>query len=97
MVQEARTWMKMNQINCETDSDYFMLTASVSAAFLVSAEELDFRQMLKNRENYDNMVHLNNTLDGNLGKVGILKQPRVGDFGRSLLPSMTMPSKSINI
>jgi hypothetical protein len=69
MSTDARTWLTRNDHSCETDGDYLILSSSVSAAFMVSPEEMELRQMMKDRQNYENMIHLNNTLDGRLGKV----------------------------
>jgi hypothetical protein len=68
LVQEARNWMIKMGFDCTKDVHYVVLASAVTAAFMVSDEELEFRAMIKNRRNYENMVHLNNTLLGNLGR-----------------------------
>lgn len=69
LVQEARNWMIKAGFDCTKEIHYTVLASAVTAAFMVSDEELEFRAMIKNRQNYENMVHLNNTLQGNLGRV----------------------------
>lgn len=93
LVHEARTWMKKAGYTCETDLDYTILSSAVTAAFLVSDEELEFRKMIKNRQNYENMYHLNETLQGNLGKTAV---PLLngGSIFRGLMRDNRLPSPS---
>lgn len=72
MVRDSRIWMSANKYNLNNQDDYYLMTQSVMAAFLIDEQELKFRQLLKNRSNFDNMAHLNNTLSGNLGRTNRL-------------------------
>lgn len=67
LVTEARIWMVKNGYQCDKAEDYTILSSAVMAAFLVSSEELEFRQVIKNRVNFGNMLHLNDTVRGQLG------------------------------
>lgn len=97
LVHEARTWLIKSGRKCESDIDYTILASAVSAAFLVSDEELEFRAIIKSRRNYDNMSHLNATLRGDLGrtlfplKSGGAKLFR-GAYTTNHLPSTINPS-----
>jgi len=68
LVNDARVWLLKENHTCEEDEHYLMLSSAVMVAFLIDENELKFRQLLKNRRNYENMVHHNNTIDGNLGR-----------------------------
>lgn len=72
MVRDARIWMAANKFSLTNQDDYYLMTQSIMAAFLIDEQELKFRQLLKNHSNYDNMVHINNTLSGNLGRTNRL-------------------------
>lgn len=74
LVHEARIWLIKNGHSCDNSIDYSILSMSVTAAFLVTEEEMHFRQTIKTRANLDNMKHLNATLDGDLGKVAFWKK-----------------------
>jgi hypothetical protein len=97
MVNDARIWMMKEDFKMESEEDFNILTQSVMAAFLVNGQELSFRQLLKNKINYDNMSHLNDTLNGNLGKTSIFnKMPEAPKPG-VLFPMMKMPKSTISI
>jgi len=69
LVNEARLWLIKNEHSCDNEQDFAILASAVQVAFLVCEEELEFRQTIKDRTNWDNMVHLNKTVTGNLGKM----------------------------
>ena len=48
---------------------YTVIASAVTVAFMISEEELMFREAIKNKTNWDNMRHLNATISGDLGKV----------------------------
>lgn len=73
MVNDARVWMLKQGFTLETEDDYFVMTQSVIVSFLVQEQEMKFRKILKEPENWDNMAHLNNTAAGKLGKVNLLR------------------------
>lgn len=97
MVADGRTWLLKNKYTCERKLDYEILTTSVSLAFMVTAEELDFRQLMKNKTNYDNMAHINATLDGDLGKTAGASTYGGESFGRSMLRNLPFPKSNIVI
>jgi hypothetical protein len=72
MVNDARIWMLREKMPCDTEADFLVLTQSVMAAFMINEQEMKFRQYLKQGQNYDNMVHLNKTLAGDLGKTSVM-------------------------
>lgn len=90
MVNDARIWMIKSGFNCESDEDFFVMTQSVIVAFMVNEQEMKFRQHLKNEKNYDNMVHLNKTVAGDLGKVSLLRKRPEGALS-AFLPSLMIP------
>lgn len=71
MVRDARTYMtgKGKQLNSE--GDYYVLSQAVMAAFLVDTQELKMRATMKDRENLDNIKHLNAATQGDLGYTSI--------------------------
>jgi len=69
MTSEGRLWMLKEGFKCESAKDYAILASAVMVAYLVSPEELEFRQAIKNLKNFDSMVHLNRTLQGDLGSI----------------------------
>lgn len=73
MVRDARIWMLANKYNLENQEDYYLMTQSIMAAYMIDEQELKFRQLMKNERNYDNMTHINNTLKGNLGRTKLWK------------------------
>jgi len=88
LVSEARIWMVKNDFKCDNATDFAVMSSSVLAAFLVSREELEFREAVKDKVNWDNMVHLNKTVAGNLGKVWAL--PSENSFFGKYLPDMKL-------
>jgi len=66
LVRDARIWMLNNNYKLDNEEDYYLLTQSVMAAYTVDEQELKFRQIIKNVDNYDNMIHLNETLEGKI-------------------------------
>lgn len=97
MVADARTWLLKNKYSCERAEDYDILTTSVSLAYMVTMEELQFRQLMKNKQNYENMAHINATLDGDLGKTMGAASYKGESFGRSMLRSLPFPKTNIVI
>lgn len=95
LATEARNWLLREGHKCDTAEDYAIYASAIQAAFLVSEEELMFRQTIKNKVNYDNMVHLNKTVSGDLGKV--TRVPRENSIGGALLPNMRLKAKSLEI
>lgn len=95
LVHEARVWMMTNKHTCDNPDDYSILSSAVLAAFLISGEELEFRQAIKNRTNWDNMNHLNKTITGNLGKVNRI--PSETTFIGSLLPDLKVKPRVMDI
>jgi len=74
LVADARVWMIKSGRSCESQDDYLILAGAVMGAFLVTEEELEFRQEMKKVELADNFTHLNKTMSGNLGKVRNLRK-----------------------
>jgi len=95
MTSDARVWMLKNKYSCESSTHYDILTSSVTTAFMVTTQELQFRALLKDNIVYENMVHLNATLNGDLGKTYLGLRGAAGhageSVGRNLLPNLTMP------
>lgn len=73
MVRDARIWMLANKYNLDNQEDYYLMTQSIMAAYMIDEQELKFRQLMKNESNYDNMIHVNDTLKGNLGRTKFWK------------------------
>lgn len=95
LVTEARIWMTKNGFQCDKPEDYSILSSAVLAAFLVSSEELEFRQAIKNRTNHGNMIHLNETVRGELGRT-LIPLMRGGHIGGGLLSTNSLkPPKSV--
>jgi hypothetical protein len=69
LVSDARAWLLKNGYTMETSLDYTILTSAVQQAFIVSAEELEFRASIKNPRVVDHIKHHNATMEGNLGRV----------------------------
>lgn len=97
MVADARIWLTKSSHKCESSEDYLLLTSSVSGAFMVDDNELEFRAMIKNDTNWDNTTHLNKTLKGDLGAYfGPLKFKEHTLIG-SVLPNARFPSSSAQV
>jgi hypothetical protein len=100
MISDARVWLLKNNYTTEHDMDYVILTTSVISAFMVTQEELEFRKQLKDRTNYGNMCHLNDTLNGTLGKVNpFFKSMRYKDESifHNMLSDLTMPGPKLTV
>lgn len=96
LVWEARNWMLKNNYSCDTKEHYEMMSMSVTCAYLVSYEEMVFRQTIKNKVNWDDLLHLNATVSGNLGKV-VSTVPEHSLVGR-VLPDYTLkPRAALNL
>jgi len=92
LVTDARVWMAKAEFVMETAAEYTILAYAVLGAFLVSREELEFRQIIKQKDNYDNMTHINNTAGGVLGNY--LFGPKSGTpFLGSLMSRVELPGK----
>jgi len=93
LVTEARIWMKSKDFSCDSELDYSILTSAVMCAFCVDSNELEFRSYMKDPTNFDNMIHLNKTLSGDLGKSygKLLGKYRETSLAGSFLPSLRMP------
>jgi len=87
LVTDARVWLNKNKFDMESEVEYQILANAVCGAFLVSVEELQFREKIKDGRNYDNMAHLNRTVKGNLGKALL-----PGDRGVFPLRSIFLPT-----
>lgn len=72
MAHEARIWMLNNGFSLDKHGDYVEMMSSITAAYLVTREELLFRACIKERHNYDNMLHHNRTMVGDLGRTSKL-------------------------
>lgn len=93
MVHEARMWLLKNGHTCDNKVDYETLTSAVTVAFMITKEEIAFRQLIKNKKNFDNMVHLNKTVTGNLGRAAGLRE--VKSLGHSFLSEVHLPTRPI--
>lgn len=99
MAHEARVWLIKAGHQCDSAIDYDVLSTAVTVAFLVTSNELEFRQSIKNPQNYDNMRHLNATVSGDLGRVGntsVLKHQKLGgSLLGGLLPKMKLERQQV--
>jgi hypothetical protein len=73
MIRDARQYLTNHKHSLDNESDYYQMTQAVMAAFIVDDQELKFRAIIKNRDNYDSWQHVNDTIAGNLGKTSFLK------------------------
>jgi len=94
LVNEARIWMVKNEFKCDSATDYAIMSSAVLTAFLVSKEELEFRQVIKDPVNFDNMTHLNATVIGDLGKSNHI--PKEHSWLGDRLPNMTLKSRTLD-
>lgn len=93
LVADARVWMIKSGRSCETQDDYLVLAGAVMGAFLVTEEELEFRQQMKKTGLINNIVHLNNTMSGDLGKViSPMKKFKLKGSGCLAEGRMTLPT-----
>lgn len=95
MVSDARIWLIKNGHTCDNDLDYQILSASVMAGFVVTEEELEFRQLLKTKEVLDGVKHLNATMSGDLGYSWVPLAQRMDGIRNPLLSKVTLPSKPL--
>lgn len=95
MVHEARTWMLKDHRKLDTEEDFNILSYSVMAAFMINKNELEFRALLKDKNNWVNTIHLNKTLNGDLGKSATI--PSENSLIGSFLPSMKSPAFSLKL
>ena len=68
LVMDARAWMLKNKMAMESYADYQTLAYATLSAYLVSQEELIFRQIIKKPDQLDNADHINRTVSNNLGR-----------------------------
>nr|WRQ65255.1 hypothetical protein [Tolivirales sp.] len=71
LVADARAWLLSKGFTMEDSIHYSILSIAVQQAFIVSAEELEFRATLKNPKIIDHIEHHNATMSGNLGRVNM--------------------------
>lgn len=69
LVHMANIWMVTEKYLLDDPLHYTVIASAVTVAFMISEEELMFREAIKNKTNWDNMRHLNATISGDLGKV----------------------------
>lgn len=69
LTQQAQTWMIKEGYKLQDPLEYTTMANAVTVAFLISEEEMKFRQIIKRKSNFDNMGYLNKTVRGELGKV----------------------------
>lgn len=95
LVIDARSWMTKNGHRMETLEDYMIVTGAVTAAFCIDSRELYFRATIKDPKNWDNMVHLNKTTVGDLGKAFVLPNTyKENTLIGSVLPGVKIPVAS---
>lgn len=100
MVSDARIYMLKNKHTMDNEADYDKMTRAVMAAFMVDANELEFRQRLKNETVYDGLVHVSATASGDLGKIDF-SGARAGQgswmhgFVRDYLPSLNLDKPKV--
>jgi len=73
LVSDARAWLLKSGYTMETSLDYAILSTAVQQAFIISAEELEFRASMKNPRVLDHIKHHNATMEGNLGRVNMFE------------------------
>lgn len=91
MVSDARIWMIKSGHTCESAEDFNIMTQAVIVSYMVNEQEMRFRQYLKNEKNWDNMVHLNKTVAGDLGKVSLWKSYEENSRKGKFLPDLKFP------
>lgn len=67
MVNDARNYLIKAGNTVDNQSDYLTLTTSVTAAFLITEEEIECRESVKTMENLDSMRKINELSSGQLG------------------------------
>jgi len=68
MVTDARMYLAKQKRTLDNKQDYDDVVNSVMAAYTVSKEELEFRQLMKKPSVLDAIEHLNKTMLGDLGR-----------------------------
>jgi hypothetical protein len=91
MVSDARIWMIKSGHTCESAEDFNIMTQAVIVSYMVNEQEMRFREFLKNEKNWDNMVHLNKTVAGDLGKVSLWKTYEENSRFSKFLPDLRFP------
>jgi hypothetical protein len=96
LIADARTWMLKNGMNTEDAVHYAVFTSAVMTAFIVDREELEFRQLIKDSDNWKNMAHLNKTIRGDLGlnlikrrERGLFKEATKGFMSKTSMPGVS--------
>lgn len=89
---DARTWLQKNEYGLDNQFSYTAMASAVTVAFMVSDEEMIFRAVIKDSNNYDNMKHLNRTLKGNLGRSGVAE--RYDSLGRLFLKDLHLDDRN---
>lgn len=95
LVHQANVWMVKEGYDLTDTIHYTTISSAVTIAFLISPEELQFRQSIKNKTNWDNMVHHNKTISGDLGKV--FRLPDETSLFSEKLDTMAMPKQSTHV
>lgn len=95
LVHQANVWMVKEGYELDEPIHYTVIANAVTVAFLISREELEFRQAIKHRVNWDNMKHLNSTIAGDLGKV--YRMPSEGSFARDHLESLSLSKPNTTV
>jgi len=68
LVTDARTWLSKKNYP-DNRTTYHLMCVAVTSAFMIDAEELIFRALVKNDKNIDNTNHVNAfSATGNLGR-----------------------------
>ena len=88
LVHQSNVWMVKEGYDLTDPLHYTVISNAVTVAFLISTEELTFRQAIKNKANWDNMTHMNKTIAGDLGKV--FRLPSEGSVFSDSLDTMAL-------
>lgn len=67
MINDARNYLIKASHTVDNESDYLVMACSVSAAFLVTEEEIACREQIKHIDGLDNMRKINELGKGSLG------------------------------
>lgn len=95
LVHQANVWMVKEGYDLTDGLHYTTITNAVTVAFLISTEELTFRQSIKNKTNWDNMLHHNKTISGDLGKV--FRLPNEASLFSEKLDTMALAKQTTNV
>lgn len=100
MVRDARIYMLNNKFECDNEEDHYIMTQSVMAAFVVDEQELKFKEILKNKNNFNNSFNLSEVLDGKI-KTNILSPLHVEQLKRDMRGAfqteIALPSNKLSI